>query len=67
MMRKAEPQTDEALMRKKFRPWIQDFNLGAVYDASKVRAEIKASRDAGASGWLLWNPRNVYTPLDYLK
>ncbi|MFA6603211.1 MAG: putative glycoside hydrolase [Patescibacteria group bacterium] len=43
------------------RPWIQDFNMGAVYDAAKVRAQIKASMDGGASGWLLWNAANVYT------
>jgi len=43
------------------RPWIQDFDMGAVYDAAKVRAQIKASMDGGASGWLLWNAANVYT------
>ena len=49
------------------RPWLQDFDLGAdtsrgiVYDAAKVKAQIKAAEDAGASGWLLWNARNVYT------
>ncbi|MEK9152888.1 MAG: putative glycoside hydrolase [Patescibacteria group bacterium] len=43
------------------RPWIQDFTLGAVYTPDMVRAQIKASIDGGASGWLLWNARNVYT------
>jgi hypothetical protein len=43
------------------RPWIQDFDLGANYDAAKVRAQMKASEDGGASGWLLWNARNIYT------
>lgn len=32
--------------RAKLRPWIQDFNLGATYDALKVRAQIKATYDA---------------------
>ena len=59
--------TDPIIERQKFRPWIQDFNLGATYDASKVKAQIKAARDAGASGWLIWNARNVYTKLDYSK
>src|SRR3989344_1043810 len=51
----------------KMRPWLQDFDLGAdtnrgvVYDAAKVRAEINAAEQAGTSGWLLWNPSNVYT------
>ncbi len=43
------------------RPWIQDFNMGATYDKAKVRAQMKAATDAGASGWLLWNAGNVYT------
>ncbi|MFA7663058.1 MAG: putative glycoside hydrolase [Patescibacteria group bacterium] len=47
--------------KAKTRPWLQDFNMGAIYDASMVRAQIKAVEDNGGSGWLLWNPRNVYT------
>lgn len=43
------------------RPWLQDFNIGAVYDAAKVRAQITAAESGGASGWLLWNAKNVYT------
>jgi hypothetical protein len=26
-----------------------------------VRAQIRAADDTGASGWMLWNPRNRYT------
>ncbi len=54
-------------MNAKLRPWIQDFNLGATYDAAKVRAQIKAFDDSVAGhpelngGWMLWNPSNVYT------
>jgi len=44
-----------------FRPWIQDFDLGAVYTPALVQAQMRASEDGGASGWLLWNARNVYT------
>ena len=29
-----------------FRPWLQDFNLGATYDAAKVRAQIVAVDDS---------------------
>ena len=56
----------ELEVRKKFRPWLQDFDIGAVYGADKIEAQIKAVRDAGASGWMLWNARNVYEPAEYL-
>ncbi|MDP2695932.1 MAG: putative glycoside hydrolase [bacterium] len=49
------------------RPWLQDFDLGADYDAEKVRAQIKAWEDAAVgtpelmSGWMMWNASNIYT------
>ncbi|MDD4477189.1 MAG: putative glycoside hydrolase [Patescibacteria group bacterium] len=46
--------------RGKLRAWIQAFNMGAIYDGDKIKAQIKASDDAGADGWILWNARNVY-------
>ena len=47
---------------KKLRPWLQDFNIGAIYDGDMIHKEKQAVYDAGlTSGWLLWNPRNVYT------
>jgi len=45
----------------KFRPWLQDFNLGATYDADKVRAQIQATYDVGLTSWMLWNAGNKYT------
>jgi len=48
-------------VKGKTRPWIQDFNMGAIYNASMVRAQIDAIEDNGGAGWLLWNPRNIYT------
>ena len=45
----------------KLRPWIQDFDLGADYDAAKVRAQIQATYDAGLTSWALWDPKNRYT------
>jgi len=45
----------------KLRPWLQDFDLGANYDAAMVRKEKQAVYDAGLSSWLLWNPANKYT------
>ena len=52
--------------RAKLRPWLQDFDLGADYDAQKVRAEIAAAEEAAGGtalyeGWMLWDPRNIYT------
>lgn len=45
----------------KFRPWLQDFDLGADYDATMVREQIRAVEELGISGWMLWDPKNVYT------
>jgi len=45
----------------KLRPWLQDFNLGATYDATKVRAQIKATYDSGLTSWVLWSASNKYT------
>ena len=47
---------------KKLRPWLQDFNIGAFYDGNMIRQEKQAVYDSGlTAGWLLWNPRNIYT------
>ncbi len=46
------------------RPWIQAFDIGAVYDASMIQAQIKAVRDQHGGGFLLWNARNVYRDFD---
>ena len=45
----------------KLRPWLQDFDLGARYDAEKIILQKQAVYDAEAFGWLLWNPKNIYT------
>lgn len=42
------------------RPWLQAFDLGAEYTPEMIRAQIRAARENGAKGWLLWNARNVY-------
>ncbi|MDI3481114.1 MAG: hypothetical protein PWQ97_769 [Tepidanaerobacteraceae bacterium] len=48
--------------KARIRPWLQDFTLGPPpYGESQVKAQIKASYDAGVSEWLLWNPANTYT------
>jgi hypothetical protein len=45
----------------KLRPWLQDFNLGAVYTAAMVDAQMKATYDVGLTSWLMWDPKNTYT------
>jgi len=45
------------------RPWIQDFDLGAYYNTFEVNEQIRAVDEANGEGFLIWNARNVYTPL----
>ena len=45
----------------KLRPWLQDFNLGAVYTAPMVRAQMQAVYDVGLDSWMLWSASNKYT------
>jgi hypothetical protein len=45
----------------KLRPWLQDFDYGGNYDVEEVRAQIKATYDAGLTSWMLWSPSNRYT------
>ncbi len=54
-----------AIYPVKIRPWIQDFRDYAFdrrpFGVKEVRAQAQAAEDAGAVGWMLWNPRNDYT------
>jgi hypothetical protein len=47
----------------KLRPWLQDFDFFDMipYGPKEVRGQIDAAEDVGTSGWLLWDPNNVYT------
>jgi hypothetical protein len=59
---------DQAIMRasmastspNKIRPWLQAFDLGAIYTPALVRAQIQATYDAGLTSWMLWNAGSVY-------
>lgn len=44
-------------------PWLQDFSLndGAEFGLEEIRGQIAAAERRGTSGYLLWNPRGVYT------
>jgi hypothetical protein len=49
-------------MELKLRPWLQDFTLGEPeYGPAEVRAQIDATEELGASGWLLWNAASAVT------
>ncbi|MDX9893078.1 MAG: putative glycoside hydrolase [Patescibacteria group bacterium] len=45
----------------KLRPWLQDFDLGAVYTPEMIRLQKQAAYDANSVGWMLWNASNNYT------
>jgi hypothetical protein len=47
------------------RPWLQDFKDYAfdrrIFGVPEIRAQIGGATEAGATGFMLWNPRNDYT------
>jgi hypothetical protein len=47
------------------RPWLQDFKDYAfdrrIFGIAEIRDQIRGSEEAGALGFMLWNPRNDYT------
>lgn len=48
--------------RAKVRPWLQAFDIGAVYsDGIKIREQINAVEKYSDAGWLLWNAVNRYS------
>ncbi len=49
----------------KIRPWLQDFDYGGNYGVPEVKAQIKATYDAGVTSWMIWDPANKYTPAAY--
>lgn len=62
----ARSRTEGSAVR--YRPWLQAFTDyafgGQIFGADEIGKQTKAARDAGAIGWMLWNPRNVYTTND---
>jgi hypothetical protein len=54
----------EPKLLTKFRPWLQDFDMGAYYTADMVKQEITATQESlgeDFNGFMLWNPSNIYT------
>ncbi len=48
--------------KNKIRPWLQDFDMGAVYTKELIQKEMKAVYDNNLTSWMLWDPANKYTP-----
>jgi len=48
----------------RFRPWLQAFRdyafHGGDFGEARVQTQIKAAEKFGSSGWMFWNPRNIY-------
>ena len=43
--------------------YLQAFTLGVPrYTPEHVREQIRAAKDVGIHGWVLWNPRSAYDP-----
>ena len=45
----------------KIRPWLQDFDMGAIYDKRMINLQKQAVYDTDSYGWMLWNSSNRYT------
>ena len=49
---------------EKFRPWLQNFRDYGFdrrpFTEEEIRLQIQACREAKTSGWLLWDPSNMY-------
>jgi hypothetical protein len=59
--------TKPAFTGDRLRTWIQDFDYGGNYDVAEVKAQIKASQDAGVNSYMVWAPSNIYTKGAYLS
>lgn len=62
-LERAQQRTTISTVR--FRPWLQAFRDYAFdrrpFGAQEIREQITAAEKFGSDGWMLWNPRNVYT------
>jgi len=63
-LKKAHERTN--LPTNRFRPWLQAFRDYAFdrrhFTGVEIREQIKATEDFSSDGYMLWNPRNVYSP-----
>jgi hypothetical protein len=61
-LKRAQERTGVSTLR--FRPWLQAFRdyafRGGDFKEERMRIQINATDKFGASGWMFWNPRNIY-------
>lgn len=62
-LKRAQERTQVSSLR--FRPWLQAFRDYAFdrrpFHAQEIQTQIRGSESFGSSGWMLWNPTNVYS------
>lgn len=62
-LKKAQERTK--LTPNRFRPWLQAFrDYGfdrRCFNGKEIREQINATEKFGSQGWMLWNPRNIYS------
>jgi hypothetical protein len=67
-LKRAQERTEVNPLR--FRPWLQAFRdyafHGGEFKEARMRTQIAATNKFGASGWMFWNPRNIY-PRKFLE
>lgn len=63
-LKKAQERT--RLPSVRFRPWLQAFRDYAFdrreFKGQAITDQIRAAEKFGSHGWMLWNPRNMYSP-----
>jgi hypothetical protein len=61
-LKRSQERTGASPLR--FRPWLQAFRdyafHGGDFKEERMRIQIKAADEFGTSGWMFWNPRNIY-------
>lgn len=62
-LKKAAERTHLPSVR--FRPWLQAFRDYAfdrrLFNGKEISDQIQAAEKFGSHGWMLWNPRNIYS------
>ncbi len=61
-LKRAQERTGASPLR--FRPWLQAFRdyafRGGDVKEERMRTQIKAADEFGSSGYMFWNPHNIY-------
>jgi hypothetical protein len=62
-LKRAQERTSIPPVR--FRPWLQAFRDYAFdrrhFTGKEIKDQVTSAEEFGAGGWMLWNPRNVYS------